>query len=173
MFWILITIGVLVGLILLMILIGSLLPEDHVASRTLALPQPPHIVWQTISDFANSPKWNSEVRRVERLPDRNSHEVWLEEGSRSMKITLETIESVAPRKLVRRITDENLPFGGSWEYIITPTTEGGSQLTITERGKVKNPFFRFMSRFIFGHAATIENYLKALATKFGRQAVLR
>ncbi|MCI0337331.1 MAG: SRPBCC family protein [Acidobacteria bacterium] len=173
MFWPLVAIVVLVAVILFVTLIGILLPEEHVASRTIALPQPPQTIWQVVSDFGNTPTWNSEVKSVERLPDRNGHEVWQEEYQRGMKIPLETIESVAPRRLVRRIADENLPFGGTWEYIITPTTEGGSQLIITERGKVRNPVFRFMSRYVFGHATTIDNYLKALAAKFGEPVTIR
>jgi len=50
---------------------------------------------------------------------------------------------------------------------------GQCQLTIVERGKVRNPFFRFMSRFIFGHGATIENYLSSLAKSFGEKAALK
>jgi hypothetical protein len=173
MFWLLVAVGIVIGAISLIILIGSFLPEDHIASRKIALSQPPQTVWQVISDFPNTPKWHSGVKSVERLPDRNGHEVWQEEYQRSMKIPLETVETLAPRRMVRRIADENLPFGGTWEYIITPTTEGGSQLTITERGKVKNPFFRFMSRFVFGHKTTIDNYLKALAAKFGQQSSIR
>ncbi len=37
----------------------------------------------------------------------------------------------------------------------------GSTLTITEDGEVYNPIFRFMSRFVFGHEATMAAYLSA------------
>ena len=33
---------------------------------------------------------------------------------------------------------------------------------ITENGEVYNPLFRFMSRFVFGHTATIDKYLEDL-----------
>jgi len=173
MFWILIVVAVPAGLILIATLIGLALPEAHVASRALILRQPPHSVWRAISDFANQTEWRPDLRRVERLPDRNGNEVWLEEVRRGMKIPLETIESDSNHRLVRRIADDSLPFCGVWEYNLTPTTEGGCQLTIIERGKVRNPFFRFMSRFIFGHRATIENYLSSLARSFGERAALK
>lgn len=172
MYWILGIVGVLVLAGIIIFLIGSFLPEDHVASKTLTLRQPPETVWQVISDFANQPKWNPEMKSVERLPDRNGHAVWQEEMS-GMKIPLETLETEAPKKLVRRIASEDLGFGGDWEYIITPTIEGGSQLTITERGKVPNALFRFMSKYVFGHTATMEKYMTALAGKFGEPPVIR
>ena len=75
--------------------------------------------------------------------------------------------SEVPKKLVRRIASDDLGFGGDWQYVITPTSEGGCQLTITEFGKVPNPLFRFMSKYIFGQTATMEKYMKALAAKFG------
>ncbi|MGH9802778.1 MAG: SRPBCC family protein [Blastocatellia bacterium] len=166
MFWILGIVGLLVLAGIVITVIGISLPENHVASKTLTLRQPPLTVWQVVSDFANQPKWHSEMKSVERLPDRNGHEIWQEEMS-GMKIPLETLELEAPKKLVRRIASDDLGFGGDWEYIITPTIEGGCQLTITERGKVPNPLFRFMSKYIFGHTATMEKYMKALAGKFG------
>ncbi len=172
MYWILGIVGVLVLAGIVVFIIGSFLPEDHVASKTLTLRQPPETVWQVVSDFANQPKWNPEMKSVERLPDRNGHAVWQEEMS-GMKIPLETLETEAPKKLVRRIASEDLGFGGDWEYIITPTIEGGCQLTITERGKVPNALFRFMSKYVFGHTATMEKYMRALAGKFGETPAIR
>jgi hypothetical protein len=68
--------------------------------------------------------------------------------------------------LVVRIADPKLPFGGTWTYEIAPIPKGSS-LRIREDGEVYNPLFRFLSRFVFGHSATIDAYLKSLAKKFG------
>ncbi|MGH9763547.1 MAG: LIC10604 family protein, partial [Blastocatellia bacterium] len=67
-----------------------------------------------------------------------------------------------------RIADANLPFGGSLKYEIEKAGDG-IIITITEDGEVYNPVFRFVSRFIMGHSATIEGYLKDLGNKFGEQ----
>jgi uncharacterized protein YndB with AHSA1/START domain len=173
MFWILVVAGVLIAAVLITTAIGSFLPEEHVATRTLTLRQMPQSVWRVISDFASQPQWHSEMKNARRLPDQNGHEVWEEEYPRGMKIPLETIEVEVPRRLVRQIVSDDLGFDGTWEYFITPTTEGGCQLTITERGRVGNPFFRFMSKFIFGHTATMEKYLTSLAIKFSETPNIR
>jgi hypothetical protein len=35
-------------------------------------------------------------------------------------------------------------------------------LTITERGEVYNPFFRFVSRYVMGHTQSIDEFMAAL-----------
>ncbi len=114
--------------------------------------------------------WRPDVKRVERLPDRNGRPAWKESVS-GMDIPLETTESAPPRRLVLLIADPKLPFGGTWTYVIAPTPDG-STLTITEDGFVSNPVFRFMSRFVFGHYATIDTYLKNVAKKFDEEPAL-
>ena len=173
MFWILVTVGVLIASVIIATAIGSLLPREHIATRTLTLRQPPQSVWRIVTDFASQPQWHPEMISVERLPDRDGHEIWQEEYPRGMKIPLETVVTESPRHLVRQIASDDLGFGGIWEYSITPTTEGGCQLTVTERGTVSNPLFRFVSKFVFGHTATMEKYMTALANKFGETPIIR
>jgi hypothetical protein len=68
------------------------------------------------------------------------------------------IETAVPdQRLVTRIADKSLPFGGSWTYIVIPRGDS-TTLRITEDGKVYNPVFRFVSRFVLGHTATMKKY---------------
>ncbi len=76
------------------------------------------------------------------------------------------MESSPPRRLVTRIADPKLPFGGTWTYEIV-SLERACTLTITEDGEVYNPLFRFVSRFVIGHTATIDRYLKSVTQKLG------
>jgi hypothetical protein len=46
-------------------------------------------------------------------------------------------------------------------------TAGKTLVTITERGEVYDPLFRFMSKFVFGHTSTMDSCLAAPTTKFG------
>jgi hypothetical protein len=102
---------------------------------------------------------------VKRLPDRNGLPAHVEITSMG-EIPLETVEMTPPRKLVGRIADSNLAFGGTWTFEIMPTADGAT-LRITENGYVTNPLFRFMSRFVLGYTGEIEKYLRSLAKKFG------
>ncbi len=159
--WILIPLGVVIGVCVIVVVTGMLLPVKHVASRTASLKMTPEAVWQAITSIAELPSWRKNLQKVELLPDRNGHRVWKETDARGTVITFEIMESEAPRRLVTRIADTDLAFGGSWTYEITTSGEGSS-LTITENGEVYNPIFRFVSRFIMGHTASIDDYLEGL-----------
>ncbi len=166
--WVLIAAAAVVGLVGVVALVGALLPRGHTASRTGQFRQPPDSVWRVITDFASAPAWRPDVRAVERLPDRDGHAVWQETDKHGQRLPLEVLEFVPPRRLVMRIADPKLPFGGTWTYEIGPAAgDEGSTLTITEDGEIYNPIFRFVARFIFGYTATMESYLRALARRFG------
>jgi len=158
---------VLASLIVLIAVIGALLPRDHVATRIGRYHQAPDAIWKAITDVDAMPSWREGLTSVEHLPDRSGLPSHLEINSNG-KIPFETIEMTPPQKLVTRIADPKLPFGGTWTFEIAPVGDGAT-LRITERGYVTNPVFRFMSKFVFGQTSTMETYLKSLAKKFGEE----
>lgn len=163
--WIYITLGSLAAIIMVVWVIGMLLPTAHVVSRTAIIPATPENVWKMLTDIPAFPSWRKDLKTVELVDNRTEHVIWKETGSFGA-ITMERMEADPPRRLVTRIADTNLAYGGRWIYEITPA-EGGSRVTITEEGEVYNPLFRFMSRFIFGHSSTIETFLGELGGRFG------
>ena len=138
-----------------------MLPVKHTATVSVTFQQSPQQVWEII---AGPPTWRPDVQKYEELPAQDGHRVWREYGSQGQKMTYEVVESEPPNKLITRIADPHLPFGGTWTYVITPAGSG-STLTITENGEVYNPIFRFVSRYIMGYTATMDHYLKALGNK--------
>ena len=166
MIWIVLGILVVVGVVVLVVGVGSLLPKAHSVTRMATFNRTREEIWETVTDFPGQASWRPDLRRVERLPDRNGRAVWRETDKRGQALTLETVESIRPRRLVRRIADEKLPFSGSWTMEIAEYGEVTS-LSISEDGEVYNPVFRFVSRFIIGQTSTIDGYLKALGGKLG------
>ncbi len=158
----------IVGILLLVLVGGLLLPEEHHASRTLATKQSPQTMWDTINDHANEPKWRSDIESVTSIGERNGKPVLQENYKDGNTLALMTTESRPPTRMVREIAEEG-PFSGRWEIDIQPTP-AGSNVTITEVGKVPNPFFRFVSKYVIGHTTQMEKYLTNLAGKFGEQA---
>lgn len=167
--WILLGLTSLAVVPTLAAFIGSRLPQSHRASVARRFPVAADVIWAAITDVDAFPSWREGVKRVQRLPDRNGLPVWIEEG-RSGKMTLAIERMERPRILVGRITDPNLPFGGTWTYEIVPDGVG-SCLTITENGEIYNPMFRFMARFILGYEGTIRSYMSSLEKRLaGSQA---
>jgi uncharacterized protein YndB with AHSA1/START domain len=153
-------IGVLLALGLAVTAIGWLLPVGHVASRTATLAVPPEKVFDIVSRVDAYHTWWSEVSRVEMLPSADGRTRFRQETSTG-GVVMEVTEKVPPSRFVTRIADPDQPFGGTWTWEISP--EGsGTKLTITERGEVYNPLFRFMARFVFGYTGTMESVLAAL-----------
>ena len=163
--WVLSIAGLLVAVLLIVCAIGYMLPKSHVASASARFAASPDSLWTSLTDVAAFPKWRPALARVELLPDENGQRGWRELGNHDA-VTYRVVESVPPRRLVTRIADKNLPFGGSWTYDLAPDGSG-TRLTITENGEVYNPIFRFASRFIMGYTATMESMLRALGSKHG------
>lgn len=160
-FWTVLVLGIILGPILLMVVIGLFLPKAHTAERTAEFATSPEALWQVITDVEQAPAWRRGVKSVERLPDRNGKPAWKEVNAHGgLPFSVEVTEP--PRKYVTRIIDDGMPFGGTWTYTLEPKTGGGSTLTIREDGLVHNPLFRFLSRFLFGHHATMDGYLEDL-----------
>jgi len=157
--------AVVVGLGLFVVIVGYLLPVKHVAVVSARVPATPEQVWGALTDVATYPKWRGDVTSVEMLPTESGHVAWRERGKNDA-ISFAIEQAEPPRRLVTRITDKSLPFGGGWEYEVAPDG-AGSRVQITEHGEVYNPVFRFVSRFIMGHSATASAYLKALGARFG------
>lgn len=164
--WILVIALTIAAIVAVAALIGSRLPRSHHASREQTLAASPEAIWTAITDVEAFPTWRKDVKNAHRLPDRDGRPVWVEEG-RSGRMTLAVERMEAPRLLVVRIADPDLPFGGTWTYEITPVADG-ARLRITEDGEVYNPLFRFMARFIFGYEGTIASYVAALEKRFAR-----
>ena len=152
-------VGALGALLLALVAFGYALPVAHVATRDAVLPATPERIFAVLTDVEALPKWRSDLRSVE-LIARTPRLQWRERGSDGT-IAFEVEESDPPRRLVTRIADRTLPFGGAWTFTLQPVN-GGTKLTITENGEVYNPLFRVMSRFVFGHTATIDRYLADL-----------
>ncbi|MFZ5863263.1 MAG: SRPBCC family protein [Nitrospirota bacterium] len=154
----------LVSIVAIVVGVGLLLPEKHRASESARYRLSAERLWEIITDFSAYPTWRSGVSAVERLPDMDGHPVWKETDSHGEGIPYQTVESVPNQRLVRRIADSSLPFGGSWEFVLETAPEG-TTLTITENGEVYNPVFRFVSKFIIGHNKNIHGYLNDIQTK--------
>jgi uncharacterized protein YndB with AHSA1/START domain len=158
--WVLVAVAIAAGAAALIVLVGLVLPRAHTATRTAELPAPPQRVWSVIRDVAAYPSWRPDLRAVEPLPDTEGRQAW-REVSGDGRVSYEIVEAIADRRLVTRITDRSLPYGGSWVIELAPAGSG-TRITVTEHGEIYNPVFRVVARFVIGYTATMDRYLAAL-----------
>lgn len=165
--WVLIVVVALVVLGLVAFVVGSLLPRDHVAGSSIILRQPADTVWRTVRDIGGVTGWWAEVTSSQRVGDNAGREIWEQKLKNGFSMRLIVTEDTPPRRLIMTIdAAHDAPFGGTWTYEVSPV-EGGTRLAVTEAGYVNNALFRFMSKFIFGHHATQDGYLKAFGKQLG------
>jgi len=159
--WLLIVIGLLVGLAVLVLIVGALRPASHVATLTYRVAASPDSVFRVISDVEAQPRWTPEITKVERLPDNAGRPAYRENFGGFEAMTVIT-ESVPDTRLVKEILPTG-PFYGTWTWELVPDG-AGTRLTITERGTVGNPFFRGMMVF-HDNQKTIRQYVAALGRR--------
>lgn len=164
----LIVVGALAAVVLIVVAIGYTLPVKHIATREKLLRADTAAVFAAIATPSEFPAWRRGVKSVEMLPPVDGKPSFRERGSDG-DITFVTDEALPARRLVNRIADRNLPFGGSWTFELSPAQDG-TLLRVTEHGEVYNPVFRFVSRFIFGHHRTIDQYLADLDARVATRA---
>ncbi|MEO7520726.1 MAG: SRPBCC family protein [Gemmatimonas sp.] len=160
--------AVVAAFILIVVAIGYSLPVQHRVSREATFAAPADSVFAIITDIEKFPAWRKGLTRVERVSPPGaepSGALQYREVGGDGDILYSVDESEPPTRLVTRIADKSLPFGGRWTYALTPATNGGTTLRITEDGEVYNPLFRFMSKYVFGHNRTIDNYLRDLRAR--------
>ncbi len=149
-------------------LVGRSLPEAHHAAVSAHFKQPVTHVWQVLTNYADYPAWRK-IKSVTLLPAENGCQRWQEVSGWGDTVTFVEVEKQPGSRLVVRIADENLPFGGQWIYQLREQ-EGGTHLTITEEGQVYHPIFRFMSRYVLGHTKSIKQYQDALGSYLSGKA---
>jgi len=165
----LVVVGSLGGLVALVAIIGWSLPVKHHVTREATYKVAADRLFALISSPLDFPKWRTGVKSVEMLPTGGGLPKWTEVSSNAI-ITFAVTQSVPGVELTTVIADKSLPFGGSWTYVLVPAGSDSTTLRITEDGEVYNVIFRFMSRFVFGHAASLEQYLKDVQAQLASRA---
>jgi uncharacterized protein YndB with AHSA1/START domain len=157
--------GAIAALVVIVVIIGYALPVKHRATAEATYKASPEALFALITNVEGFTAWRGGLTSAEVMPSADGRKRFREVSSDGTISYL--VEAVEPnRRLVTRIDDKTLPFGGTWTYELLPAADGRTTLRITEDGEVYNPLFRFVSRFIMGHDGTIRKYLASVATRY-------
>lgn len=162
--------ALLLALILVVFIVGSLLPREHVARSTLVLPVPADTAWAAIRDFERVAGWWDDLTAVRRVDDPEGREIW-QHTMRGDAIAIAVERSDAPEILVTRVmAGPDAPYGGIWTYQLE-TVPSGTRITITEAGYINSRLFRFVAATFMGLHHTMDSYLTDLAAHLGADAM--
>jgi len=159
--WILGLAAVPAGLAAVVYGVGAMLPRDHVARAEALMAAPPAAVAALVRNVEAQPRWRSAVQAIEVLERRPDGRLRYVERSRGDSITFDFAEEAQDARFRSVIADPSLPFGGAWTIALA-RANGGTRVSIEERGEVRDPLYRFFSRFVFGHESTMRAYLADL-----------
>jgi uncharacterized protein YndB with AHSA1/START domain len=148
---------------ILAVIAGGRMPRDHIAAVRGTYAAAPAQVWALISDPAQAASWRTDVKRVDMLPTNDGRVAWKEMTGNGV-ITYAMVAQEPMVSQISRITDERLPFGGQWEFLLTPRGSG-TELLITERGFVKPALMRLLARTVFSPTKSMETYHRSLALR--------
>lgn len=151
--WWLILLGAAVMLVVLIVVgvfaVGSMLGEDVSSSASMTFTQPRDIVWAAIGDYERNPISASMRRKTIPLPDEDGRPVWTEDIGNTV-ITVRTVESEEPARLVRFFEDSVVPMTSRVEYVLESEGEGTkvtmNGLTTVSNGTWHVPLFRVILR---------------------------
>lgn len=141
------------------------LPEAHKVARSGRYTVPKEDVWALVSDLEGAAAWRTDLAKVERLPDVRGHAVYRETHRDGETVSLETVETIPNRRLVRCVVDQGGPFGGCWTVEVAPRDDG-SVVTLTEALTVHSAWFR-LTHGVAGRKARLDAWLRAIGAKFG------
>ncbi len=141
------TIGLGAGLLIL--LVGLLLPSEYTDRRRAILPRPPEAVWRVLTDLDALPRWRSDIRFLERLPDQDGMPAWREDGVHGTRVFV-VAEAQPPSHLEVRVRTDSQLGGPVRTFDLTAATPSGTLVTVTDRRVMPNPLERVLARMALG-----------------------
>src|SRR5262245_48402766 len=100
--WIAVAAGALILVVAIAGLVGTRLPRNHVASRTMRVKRPPQDVWPVLTNLADA-----------------------------SGVPVDVLENKPPNRLVTRVKESEKNFGGTWAMTVD-ADGGGSRVKIVE-----------------------------------------
>lgn len=144
---------------------GSVLPVEQPVIRGIFVKAPVEQVWETLTNYEESPRWSSAVA-ARRLPPRDGKEVWaLENGDGSEMVMLVELEDSPILHQVRLLEGTRF-FEATWLFQLTVQPQG-TFVKLTQTSRITNPIMRFLADRMDLLDQGMSQYLQMLGQKFG------
>jgi hypothetical protein len=154
--------GVLVAILVFVTVAGSWMEPRHVVSRTRRFAAQPQRVWTALLSIRQLPFDRSDLKEMERAPDRDRVPPSIEVLGSPVRINA-SIEH-PPAKLATKKTEEGLAYSGTWTFTLSPENDY-TRVAVTEDAEVHSRPLRFVVGHVLGEDVLIESVFRALTRK--------
>lgn len=137
---------------------GRVLPSTSTEMRSDKIEATPSTVWAILINHGKETEWRSDVITVDKITTGSDGSIWQEKRRNGKTVKLKTVQTDAPKKLVREIVD-NKEMGGTLTYLINPLDDNYCELKIEQKLEVKKPWQRVKSYILSNKAESIERYI--------------
>ncbi len=152
--------GLLLAFLAVLALLGTQIDPNHQIVVVKTIPVPQQKVWELVSNVKLIPQWNQTVKTVQ-ITESNPLPQWEEEYQTGQKMSYRFTLLEPPTKLIREVVGKDAPFAGEWIIELREMPDG-TEVKITENGRIGNPLIRFIAHRIMGLNSFISQYIDAI-----------
>ena len=162
--WLLIGIGIAIGIVAVLAGIGFSMPNAHVAQAEADFRADPDSVYAILSNIEGWPEWHPSVGSLTPLEDSSEERSWRIKGpDGSMTVTL--VGEEPPTRFI--VLADGGMFLGRWTHHVAERP-GGTRVTITEEARIDNLVIRGLTVFR-NQTSTLVRVLQALGDQLGER----
>lgn len=154
---------VVVGIIVLVLIIGLLLPGERVGCRQCFYNASPEKVYNVLVNNVDY-GYRSDLKEIIIIESVDNVEVWDEIAKNGSAIRFKTVRK-EPFSLYEFDIIKGNGFTGHWKGELEVTSTGGTYFTATETIRMKNPFLKVLSYLFFDIEKFMDTYQNDLRTK--------
>jgi hypothetical protein len=148
---------------------GMSVPAEHEVSRRIEVDNPPEHVRELLFTFERRAEWRPHVVRVVKVDDVGGMPSWREFAEDGDRFQFVVREVGQDRLVLGMAKPEDHGFDAVWTWQLEPLPDGGTAVTLTERGRVDNPMFRGLWALREGPYAAVDLDLQGLGEALDRQ----
>jgi hypothetical protein len=154
--------AVLVGLVLVVLVVGSGMNANHVAKASRLFAAPPERVWTALLSIRQLPWDRSDLANIDSLAEKNRVPTSLEVVGTPIRI--EAPIQRPPVQLVVQTVEPGLKYSGTWTIVLSRENDG-TRVTIVEDARISSRALRFFVRTILGDEILLDGIFRAITRK--------
>ncbi len=151
-----------VAAVAVMAMVGASMTKQHTVTRSMSFAASPEKVWSALMSIRQLPYDRSELTALDQGASTRPPES-IEVVGTPVAISFDTFRP--PHDFTVRTVDPDLPYTGSWTFVLTLEERDLTRLTVTEEAEVHGRLLRFFVRTFGLDDSIVEGIFRAVKRK--------